>query len=647
MTDTIRNIGIFAHVDAGKTTLTEQLLRHSGAIRDLGSVDAGTAHTDRTDIERRRGISIRATCATLTWRGVRIHLFDTPGHADFAAEVERSLWALDGAVLLLSAAEGVQPGTVTLFEASARLGIPTLLFVNKTDREGADATGVIAEARRTLSDRIVDIADDDQIHALLAEDDEAALVAYLDGCLYPRDTLLATLRTHTRQGLAYPAWQGSALRDTGVEALLDAIVDYLPPPPGRADAPVSGIVFAIEQDRLLGRAAHVRLYTGTLANRDTVALPPTGGHTGTDAPPEAKVTQIRALTLEGRGEDLGILRAGEIGALYGLGNVSVGQVIGDAALLPRRMAAGDISTPLLMVKAVPDDPSAQNALRVALEQLSQEDPLLGLETFGDALHLRVMGAVQLEVLAEWLSARFGLSATFGAPAVIYRETIARPAAGFYAYTMPKPCWAVIKFQLEPLPRGSGIVYESVVPAREIMPRYQHQIEQALPLALRQGMLGWQVDDMRITLVGGEHHLIHTHPLDFILATPVALMDGLRRGGTVLLEPVLALRIAAPEAVCGRLISEIALMRGEVVSTVLQAETMLLEAHVPLVTSIDFPVRLASITGGRGSLSLRLHSYRDCDQQPPPACPRHGVNPLDTAKYILAARSAMGGGIFES
>ena len=296
----IRNIGVFAHVDAGKTTLTERLLAHSGAIRAAGAVDSGTAHTDRMDIERRRGISIRATCAAFEWKGVTVQVIDTPGHADFAAEVERSLWALDGAVLLLSAVEGVQPQAEVLFQAFERSGLPVLIFINKADREGADIRGTIARAREALSERIVDIDDDEQLHLLLAEDDEAALNAYLEGRLYPRSRLLPTIQTLARAGKAYPAWHGSALRDEGIVPLLDAILAYLPPPSGKADAPLSGVVFALDNDKALGRAAHVRLFSGTLSNRDPVALP--GG--------QGKVSQIRTVPLEGRGRDLGILRAG-------------------------------------------------------------------------------------------------------------------------------------------------------------------------------------------------------------------------------------------------------------------------------------------------------------------------------------------------
>jgi len=241
--------------------------------------------------------------------------------------------------------------------------------------------------------------------------------------------------------------------------------------------------------------------------------------------------------------------------------------------------------------------------------------------------------------------RFGIPVTFGAPQVIYRETIRKAATGFVAYLAPKPCWAVIKFWIEPLPRGSGVEYHSITPVRRVQERYQHQIEQALPLALSQGMLGWAVDDVRITLEDGEDHQFHTHPLDFIVATPMALMDGLRRGGSQLLEPIAEMKITIPSTLSGKLMTEINTMRGETIDTELRGEQITLTAHIPVATSMDFPMRLQMLTSGRGQLSIKLHGYRDCPEGEGQQCERVGVNPLDTAKYILAARNALDGQIF--
>lgn len=640
----IRNIGIFAHVDAGKTTLSERLLEHAGAIRAAGSVDAGTAHTDNLDIERRRGISVKASCVRLCWRDTQVNLIDTPGHVDFSAEVERSLWALDGAVLVVCAAEGVQPQTQTLFEALREQGIPTVLFLNKIDREGADADRVMAQIRRMLSRQAARMDDAAALSDVVCEEDEELLERYLAGEEIGMDVLRARMAALCRAGKAYPAFVGSALRDKGVEGVLDAIVDCLPAPDADRDS-LCGVVFAAAQDRVLGRGAWVRLYGGTLENR--TALEMSAGVdplTGEEKHVQRKITQIRGVD----GADAGRLCAGEIGVVYGLGDVRVGYVLGDAAALPRRVEPGRLRTPLITVQAIPEKPEEMTALRAACEQLSGEDPLLEAR-FARALgelHLHVMGMIQLEILEETLRTRFGLNVRFSKPAVIYKETIAQAARGFVAYTMPKPCWAVMGFEIEPAPRGSGVTFESVVPVRDIMARYQHQVEQALPLALSQGRLGWEVTDVKITLTDGNHHLIHTHPLDFIVATPMGIQDGLRRGGSVLLEPVLDVRFLLPAECVGRVMSDVALMRGEVEESAGDGEWVTLTASVPVATSLDYSVTLASLTSGRGSMSVRLKGYQDCPLELGATQARRGVDPLDTSRYILAARSALEGGIFD-
>ena len=257
-----------------------------------------------------------------------------------------------------------------------------------------------------------------------------------------------------------------------------------------------------------------------------------------------------------------------------------------------------------------------------------------------------MGAIQLEILQETLKTRFGLDARFTNPTVIYRETIARAAEGFCAYTMPKPCWAILRFLIEPAPRGSGITYHSTVPGRDILPRYQHQVEQALPLALSQGRLGWQVTDVRITLNEGSYHQFHTHPLDFIVATPWAIQDGLRRGGSVLLEPILEILFRVPPEYTGRIMSDVNAMRGEVKEIKSEEDYAAVTAWAPASESMQYPTRLAQITGGRGGMRVKLRGYRECPPELGKTAPRRGVDPLDTSKYILAARSALEGGIFD-
>ena len=640
----IRNIGIFAHVDAGKTTLSEQLLMHAGAIRRVGSVDEGTAHTDNLPVEQRRGISVKATCVSLNWRDTAINLIDTPGHVDFSAEVERSLWALDAAVVVACAVEGVQPHTETLFQALKEQQIPTLFFLNKTDREGADTARVLAQIQRLLTPHAVSMADDEAVTEFVCAQDDELLERYLSGEEFAPDFIQTRLADMTRAAEACPVYAGSALRDEGVVPLLDAMVDFLPAPASGGDG-LCGVVFASAQDRVLGRGVWVRLYAGSLENRAPVTLPAgVDPLTGEEKLVQRKITQIRRVD----GSDAGSLMAGEIGVIYGLGDVKVGQVLGDEALLPRRVEPGHLRTPLITVQVIPDKPEEMQNLRIACEALSAEDPLLQVR-YAKALNelqLHVMGTIQLEIIQELLDTRFGMKVTFSKPAVIYKETIAKVASGFVAYTMPKPCWAIMRFEIEPAPRGSGVTFKSTVPVRDILLRYQHQVEQALPLVLHQGRLGWEVTDVNITLVDGNHHQFHTHPLDFIVATPWGIQDGLQRGGSTLLEPILEVRFLLPPDCVGRVMSDVALMRGEVTHTETDADRVLMTALVPAATSVDYAATLASATSGRGSMSVKLHGYRDCPLELGATSPRRSVDPLDTSKYILAARSALEGGIFD-
>ena len=664
----LRNIGVFAHVDAGKTTLSEQLLMHAGAIRKIGSVDAGTAHTDSLPVEQRRGISVKASCVRLTWQGTDINLIDTPGHVDFAAEVERSLWALDAAVLVICAVEGVQPHTETLFHALREQDIPVLLFLNKTDREGADVQRVLGQVKRLLTPDAVPMADEEAVAEMVCTQDEELLERYLSGEEIDGGFIREKLAEMTRAAQAYPVFAGSALRDEGVVPLLDAMVDLLPPPEaadkdengekGESGAKkengakkeegtksLCGVVFASAQDRILGRGVWVRLYAGRLENREPVNLPAgIDPLTGDEKLVQRKISQIRRVD----GSDAGSLTAGEIGVVYGLGDVGVGHVLGDSALLPRRVEPGRLRTPLITVQVIPEKPEEMQALRAACGALAAEDPLLQVhyaKALGE-LQLHVMGAIQLEIIQEEIAGRFGMKVSFSKPAVIYKETIAQAASGFVAYTMPKPCWAIMRFEIEPAPRGSGVTFKSIVPVKDILLRYQHQVEQALPLALNQGRLGWQVTDVNITLVDGNHHQFHTHPLDFIVATPWGIQDGLQRGGSTLLEPILETRFLLPPDCVGRVMSDVAQMRGEVTDTQTDADRVLMTALIPVATSVDYASTLASITSGRGSMSVKLHGYRDCPLELGATAKRRNVDPLDTAKYILAARSALEGGIFD-
>ena len=641
------NIGIFAHVDAGKTTLSERMLLLSGGIRSLGAVDDGTAHTDRLAMERRRGISIRSACAPVSWKDALINIVDTPGHADFASETERALWAIDGAVLVVSGTDGVQAHTETLWRILRERHIPTIAFVNKLDRDTADYDGVLTDIRDTLTPNAFDLNNEEDLALQASRQEEDILDVYLMDGTFDRAKAYRALREVMKND-CLPVLGGSAFTGKGVAELLDAVTALLPEAAGDENGALSGIVFALENDAALGRAAWVRLYGGKLKNRDSVhiSIVRENAYGRKETAEERKVSQIRLFGVSGASVNAGEMKAGDIACVYGLNGVRVGQVIGETLPEDRVTGKGALKQPLYYAFVSAEDKAQNDALGKALDMLSQEDPMLETSRFDGAYNLRLMGHVHMEVLEEELFTRFGVKANFGPSRVIYKETIAQPTEGFVAYTMPKPCWAIIKLELEPLPRGSGVIFESVCSPRDIKYRYQHQVEQAIPLALSQGMLGWQVDDIRIRLVGGADHEIHTHPLDFIVATPMAVMDGLRRAGTVLLEPILEGTFLLPDDKVSRLIGEITNIGGHLVDTGASGRYSMIVAEYPAASAGDLPEKFARIAGGRGILTSRLSRYGETETTEEKICPRRGVNPLDTSKYILAARSALEGGIFD-
>lgn len=649
------NIGIFAHVDAGKTTTTEHILYESGRTRALGSVDSGTSVTDSMEVERQRGISVRAALASFSWKGVQVNLVDTPGHVDFLSEVERSLRVMDCAVLILSAVEGVQAQSEMIWNALRKLGIPTLIFVNKMDRTGADPEAVLAQARTYLSADIIPVQQPlgkesdysgaadlweggaeagarTELLEALAERDEALLELYMTGGPPDPAAWKQHLQTAAAAGRLFPLVYGAAAKGLGITGLLDAMIDYLPRAGGDAEQPVSGIVYNIQRDKSMGRMAFVRLYEGTIRNRDTVK--------NYSQELEAKVTQIRKVE-GGRTEDVGALTAGDIAVVYGLSGVRIGDVLGRPDAIPQEAR---LAVPLLTVRVFWGTDTDDHKVIGALQELADEDPLLGAEWLPEEreLHIKVMGPIQLEVLDSVLESRYGLKVTFGQPSVIYKETPGGTGEGFIAYTMPKPCWAILRFLIEPGPPGSGLVYESAVRSSDLLPQYQNETARRVPEALQQGLYGWEVTDLKVTLVEGNHHVWHTHPLDFAVATPMGIMDGLNEIGTRLLEPILAVRIVVPEENAGRVMNDLVQMRGSFEPPVLQGGRMLIEGRLPLAASLDYPVTLSSYTKGRSTFTSAFAGYEECPPGITAERTRRGVNPLDQAKYILSVRKALQG-----
>ena len=382
----------------------------------------------------------------------------------------------------------------------------------------------------------------------------------------------------------------------------------------------------------MGKIAHVRMYGGKLSARDTVDL-------GKGSP--EKITQIRKFNGQ-KYFDVGSVEAGDIAALCGLSSLRVNDTIGDS-LNGALSVSYRLANPFLSVKAIPQSEADTMPLLSALRELSDEDPLLDCrwEKFEREIIISITGQMQMEIISSLLKERYGLTASFSEPSVIYKETPKASGFGYEHYTMPKPCWAVVKLKFDPLPRGSGVVYDGgKVPNNSCFYKYQEHIRRSFYANIDQGPLGWQVTDFKATLVDAEHHTIHTHPLDFFVATPMAIMQGLTSIGTTLLEPFLKVRISASNEYLGKVIGDITSMRGEFDTPVANGDSFTIEASLPVATSLDYPVRLATLTHGKGLLFSSFDGYRECALHLGKTAKRRGPDPLDRAKWILYARGAM-------
>ncbi len=672
----IRNIGILAHVDAGKTTITERMLYLSGGIHSLGSVDDGTANTDWMEVERRRGISVRSASTSFKYDDIIVNLIDTPGHIDFSGEVERSLRVLDAAVLVISAAEGIEAQSEVLWKALRSLEIPTIIFINKIDRRASDIKKVYQQIYKIFSKNVIPLQivkgenskkpiladlllgrDDflvsngcrseikdvmvsgdldeinkyqNRIYEFIAERDDEIMLKYIEEDPFPLEKLKFKLKILIHAADVYPIIYGSAINGIGIKQLLAMIKNYLPEPSMDADSPLAGLVYKIDHDPNLGKMAHLRLYGGTIKNRDTVYNQCRDNY--------EKVTQIKK-AYSNKHEDIGILKAGDIGIICGLKQTYIGDIIGDDSYVPGNY---QLANPILTVEVKPADKSQISDLITALKELEEEDPLLSLEWLKEKreVHIKIMGVIQLEVLESILKDRFNLAVVFGEASVIYKETPVSTAEGFVRYTMPKPCWAVLRFKIEPGELGSGLIYRSKVRPDVLPLKYQKQVERTMSSSLKQGLYGWEVTDLKVTLLDGEYHIEHTHAPDFMVATPMGIMDGLTNTETILLEPILWFQITVPEDLSGKVIGDLIQMRAEYENPQIINGKFSVEGTLPVATSLDYSIKLSSISAGRGLIKTKFHGYKKCPIEEGSTCPRRGVNPLDRSKYILSVRNAL-------
>ncbi|MFI0980936.1 GTP-binding protein [Streptomyces sp. NPDC021093] len=648
-------MGILAHVDAGKTSLTERLLHHAGVVDEIGSVDAGSTHTDSLALERRRGITIKSAVVSFALDGRTVNLIDTPGHPDFIAEVERVLGVLDGAVLVVSAVEGVQAQTRVLMRTLRRLRIPTLIFVNKIDRRGAGDTDLL----RSLGDRLTpalvpmgtvrdaglpaasfhpypypdgDADFADRLGQCLAEQDDTVLAAYLDALPHPLPSarLHQELLRQTQQALIHPVFFGSAITGAGIDALARGVRELLPRAGGDPDGPVSGTVFKVDRGASGERTAYVRLFDGTVRVRDHVTL-----HQGRGKARGGRVTGVRVFT-DGTAARTGAVAAGRIGQLLGLTEVRVGDTVGRPG--PRTTAGGHFAPPTLETVVGPVRPGDRSALHTALVQLAEQDPLIGLrhDEIRREISVSLYGEVQKEVIGTTLAEEYAIPVSFSATTTIHQESV--DGSGQAHETMGEdgnPFFATVGLRVEPGPEGSGVDYRLGVELGSMPYAFMRAVEDTVRQTLRQGLYGWEVSDCAVTLTHSGYNSIMSTAGDFRRLTPLVLMTALRRAGTTVREPMHDFRLEVPAGALGQVLPLLSRLRAVPAPPQAERYGYQLTGEIPAASVHALERRLPGLTGGEGLWESSFARHRPVPgAQRPPARPRTDHNPLHRREYLL-------------
>ncbi|WP_037284371.1 GTP-binding protein [Saccharibacillus sacchari] len=651
-----KTIGMLAHVDAGKTTFAEQLLYHTNSIRSRGRVDHRDAFMDSHEIEKARGITVFAGQAVMRYDESTYYLLDTPGHADFSAEMERALRTMDYAVVLLSAVEGVEGHTETVWQLLKSYRIPAFFFINKTDREGADAERVLGEIRSLLTEDATDLTDalriggagepllmDDSLRMFLAERDETLLEAYLEERLTSEEWNQALIDM-IRQRRIYPCLHGSALLDIGISDFLEkfdrlTVTNYATQEQAVGES-FAGNVYKIGHDASGTRLTYIKALRGSLGVREFVQYASKGSaKDGEKSLLEEKVTGIRIYNGE-RYAQADRVYAGDLFAVVGLTETRAGAAVGDCADEPLPF---EMRPTLTASVSFPKEIPVKDVLRI-FRMLEDEDPALGVvwEEELQELQIRVMGAIQLEVLVSVLRERFGLEVTFGTPEILYRETVAAAVRG-YGHFEPLKHYAEVHLEIRPGERGSGVIFADACHADDLSVGYRNLVGQHVREREHHGLLtGSPLTDVKVTLLTGRAHNKHTHGGDFREATFRALRQGLEKAENVLLEPCYRFRIRAELEHMGRIMADVQQAHGIFDPPETSETHLLLTGIAPAATFMNYGTELASFTRGKGMLSLAYGGYRPCHNAEEVIARRgydKNADPLYTSSSMFCAKGA--------
>jgi small GTP-binding protein len=602
-------IGILAHVDAGKTTLSEQILYRAGVLRAPGRVDRKNSFLDYGEIERERGITVFADQAVFRYEGRTFSLIDTPGHVDFSGEMERSLRVLDCAVLVVSCAEGVQSHTETVMRLLRKRRVPTLIFLNKTDRAGADPEGVLSELRGLWGAECVDFSAgfqagemDGPLAERLAEMDDGLFERYCSGG-YERKKWLEAARRMVAEGRLYPVFRGSALNGEGVEEMLTGLAQLAPCAEGDPEGPFAALAYKVRHDGQGGRAVYLKVTSGTLRAKDEVSEVTAAGEAVTE-----KVNELRR-RVGSKYEPLAEARPGDLCAATGLAVPMPGDGVGTLAGRGEPFAL----RPLMTAKVICDGSVLPATLLGYLRELEDEEPLLGVSWDAELqeIHVRVMGEVQLEVLTELVRERYGVAVGFGPCEILYLETIASPVTGC-AHFEPLRHYAEVHLRLSPGPRGSGVTFGSECSTDLLAASWQNLIRTHVFEKEHRGvLLGAPLTDVCVTLLAGRSHLKHTQGGDFREATCRAVRQALMHAESVLLEPYYDFEVETGPSLVGRVLSDIRKRNGTCDAPVQEGGGAVIRGRAPAVDWMDYPRELTAFSKGTGKISLAFGGYEPC------------------------------------
>jgi elongation factor G len=669
--ETVRNIGIMAHIDAGKTTTTERILYYTGRIHKMGEVHEGAATMDWMVQEQERGITITSAATAATWRGFHINIIDTPGHVDFTVEVERSLRVLDGAVAVFDAVAGVEPQSETVWRQADRYEVPRIAFINKMDRMGADFFASFKSIRERLGANAVPIqlpigsedtfegmvdlinkvaivyTDDlgttieteevpaamreqvEKYHKALvesvAEFDDVLLQKYLDDQPITGKEIVAAIRKGTVAGRFVPVLCGAALRNRGIQPMLDAIVDFLPSPldklgveginpknsePERRkpadNQPFAGLAFKIATDPYVGKLTFFRVYAGTLKSGSYVWNATRGT--------KERVGRILQMHANHR-EEIPEVYAGDIAAAIGLKSTTTGDTLSDEDN-PILLESIVFPEPVISVAIEPRTKADQEKMGQALAKLAEEDPTFKVHTDEETAQTIIagMGELHLEIIVDRMLREFSVDANVGKPQVAYRETIKRKAHGvgrFIRQSGGRGQYGHAEINIEPNETGKGFEFINKIVGGSIPKEYHSAVEKGIIEALNSGvMAGYPVVDVKATLVDGSYHEVDSNEMAFTIAGSMAAKDGMQKGQPALLEPVMKVEVVMPEEFMGEILGDLSSRRGQILGMEGRTTMQVVKAYVPLGNMFGYATDLRSKTQGRAVYSMEFHHYQE-------------------------------------